>query len=270
MSEGWIKIHRKLQNNLIWTNSRMPFDYRSAWIDLLLLANHRDTEVVFDYEILVVKRGQLITSTRQLAERWKWGKDRVCKYLRLLETQKMITKNSTTKRTLLTIVKYDDFQCDADTGKDTEQTQSRHDSATNKNVKNEKNNNIYTKYIPSFSEFWKNYPRKQDKGMAYKNYLARLNDGYSEEELLTACKNYAAECEREKRESKYIKHATTFLSVNEPFVDYLKSEKGEVDNDGSRHIPRRNEEQRNAEIDETIRRIESGEADADDIGLWES
>lgn len=143
MAEGWIKIHRKLQSNPIWSNSRMPFDYRSAWIDLLMMANHRDSEVIVDYESMTVKRGQLLTSTRQLGERWKWGKDRVCKYLRLLETQKMVTKSSTTRWTLLTIVKYDDFQCDADTGKDTEQTEDRHGSATNKNIKNEKNNNIY-------------------------------------------------------------------------------------------------------------------------------
>lgn len=178
MSEGWIKIHRKLQNNPIWTNSRMPFDYRSAWIDLLLLANHRDTEVVFDYEILVVKRGQLITSTRQLAERWKWGKDRVCKYLRLLETQKMITKNSTTKRTLLTVVKYDDFQCDADTGKDTEQTQSRHESATNKNVKNKKNINKLIKNI--YGEY--RHVRLTDKERD------RLFDEFGEQETLEAIK----------------------------------------------------------------------------------
>lgn len=178
MSEGWIKIHRKLQNNPIWTNSRMPFDYRSAWIDLLLLANHRDTEVVFDYEILVVKRGQLITSTRQLAERWKWGKDRVCKYLRLLETQKMITKNSTTKRTLLTVVKYDDFQCDADTGKDTEQTQNRHESATNKNVKNEKNINKLIKNI--YGEY--RHVRLTDAERD------RLFDEFGEQETLEAIK----------------------------------------------------------------------------------
>lgn len=143
MAEGWIKIHRKLQSNPIWNNSRMPFDYRSAWIDLLMMANHRDSEVIVDYDSMTVKRGQLLTSTRQLGERWKWGKDRVCKYLRLLETQNMVTKSATTKWTLLTIVKYDDFQCDADTVKDTEQTEDRHGSATNKNVKNEKNNNIY-------------------------------------------------------------------------------------------------------------------------------
>lgn len=108
------------------------------------------------------------------------------------------------------------------------------------------------KYICAFDEFWKNYPRKQDKGQAYKQYLARLNNGYTEEELLIACKNYAAECEREKREQKYIKHGKTFLSINEPFKDYLGGNNGS----GVQEVSRTDEEQRNAEID---RYLESDE-----------
>lgn len=78
--------------------------------------------------------------------------------------------------------------------------------------------NIYSVH---FEEFWKNYPRKKEKQKAYKAYLARLNDGYSEDQLLQACINYHAECDLLKREERYIKLCATFLSVNEPFVDYL-------------------------------------------------
>ena len=77
------------------------------------------------------------------------------------------------------------------------------------------------KYNVCFEEFWKEYPRKKEKQKAYKAYLARLNSGYSESELLEACINYAAECEKVGREERYIKLGATFLSVNEPFVDYL-------------------------------------------------
>ena len=78
--------------------------------------------------------------------------------------------------------------------------------------------NIYSVH---FESFWKNYPRKKEKQKAYKAYQARLNDGYSEDQLLEACINYCAECEHLKREERYIKLGATFLSVNEPFVDYL-------------------------------------------------
>lgn len=123
-------------------------------------------------------------------------------------------------------------------------------------------NNIYPS---SFEEFWNLYPRKQDKGQAYKCYQARLNDGYTEEQLLTACKNYAAECEKEKREKKYIKVGSTFLSVNEPFIDYLKGDS--ANGNTVARVSESDEEQRNAEID---RYLESDEfKNYTDDGLWD-
>lgn len=77
-------------------------------------------------------------------------------------------------------------------------------------------------YTASFETLWDIYPRKKDKGNAYKKYKARLNDGWSEEELLTAATGYAAECKRNRTDEKYIKHASTFFSETTPFADYLK------------------------------------------------
>ena len=58
-------------------------------------------------------------------------------------------------------------------------------------------------------------------GNAYKKYQARLNDGYSDAELLTAATNYANQCQRDKTETKFIKHPKTFLSDTMPFTDFL-------------------------------------------------
>lgn len=272
MSEGWISIHRKIRECVIWDYDE-PFTRRDAWIDLLLLANHRDKDTLFDGKKITIKRGQYLTSVRKLAEEWGWGKNKTLAYLRLLEECEMITRDADSRRTLITIVNYDIYQSEnieertvTGQSEDSKGTATGHRRATNNNdnnVNNENNKNIYN---PSFAEFWKIYPRKNDKGSAYKCYLARLNDGYSEEELLTACKNYAAECEREKKDKKYIKHGATFLSVNEPFVYYLKGENFGRGNQGD---TRSDEEERNREIDEVIRRIESGEADHDDDGLWD-
>lgn len=78
-------------------------------------------------------------------------------------------------------------------------------------------------YSKEFEKFWEIYPKKADKGQAYKKYRARLNDGYSEEELLEAAVNYAARCAADRTDDKYIKHAKTFLSDALPFTDYLKA-----------------------------------------------
>lgn len=77
-------------------------------------------------------------------------------------------------------------------------------------------------YTPDFEEFWASYPRKVDKGMAYKKYQTRVKDGFSPEQLLEAAKAYARECVSRKTEQQYIKHAKTFLGDATPFVDYIQ------------------------------------------------
>lgn len=76
-------------------------------------------------------------------------------------------------------------------------------------------------YPKEFEEFWAAYPRRDDKGQAYKKYHARRKDGYSAEELLTAAKNYAAQCRRKKTEREFTKQAKTFLGEATPFLDFL-------------------------------------------------
>lgn len=97
----------------------------------------------------------------------------------------------------------------------------------NENDNVNENVNVNKKYTCAFEELWKAYPRKKEKAGAYKSYKARLADGFSEDELMTAVKRYADECQKEKTEQKYIKHASTFLGPSTPFTDYLK----EADND---------------------------------------
>ena len=80
-----------------------------------------------------------------------------------------------------------------------------------------------SRYSDGFEEFWKAYPRKIDKGNAYKKYSARRNDGFSDEELLSAATAYAEECRKLHTEQTYIKHPKTFLSDSLPFTDYIQN-----------------------------------------------
>ena len=106
---GWIKLHRKLQDCWIWLEKE-PFDKRSAWVDLLLTANHSDKKILFNGELITVKRGQILTSIRKLAERWKWSYDKTSRFLKLIESDGMLRKESDNCRTLLTIENYEVYQ----------------------------------------------------------------------------------------------------------------------------------------------------------------
>lgn len=78
------------------------------------------------------------------------------------------------------------------------------------------------KYSVCFEDAWNEYPRKKEKAKAYKCYQSRLKEGYSEEEILQAIKNYSSECNAKKTEEQYIKLCATFLGPNTPFIDYTE------------------------------------------------
>ena len=260
MAKGWIKLDRQVQEHWLWNDER--YDKAHAWIDLLLLANHKDKKLLYRGEVITCERGTVNRSIDSLAKRWGWNWRTVKSFLKALEKDGMITGEYTTNRTTITIenyAKYQDVDEEVQNGMQNEVQNEVHNGLhINKNDKNEKNdkNNSSNKtiYPLSFVTFWECYPKKNDKGQAYKCYKARLNDGWSEEELLTACKNYAAECKKEKRETRYIKNGSTFLSSTTPFTDFLK--KGGNDLDRGITGGSESDEER---VREQVRRIESGE-----------
>lgn len=140
-NHGWICLYRQLQECFLWMSNE-PFDVRSAWIDLLLSCNHHDKKIMFDGKPFVITRGQYMTSIRKLSEKWGWSKDRVTRYLNVLEQENMIRRDSDSRRTVLTIVNYSVYQdltdtnkdTDKDTGKDTDKPQYNNDNNVNKNI----------------------------------------------------------------------------------------------------------------------------------------
>lgn len=144
---GYIKLYRQIQECWLW-NDGEKFDKRSAWVDLLLLANHEDKKVFFEGKLIVVKRGQFITSIQKLSERWKWDRKKVMKFLDVLESDSMLSQKRTTHGTTITIVNWDNFQVEGTTKRTTTTTTDGQrlpqPMDTNKNnkeyIKNDKNN----------------------------------------------------------------------------------------------------------------------------------
>lgn len=139
--QGWIKLHREVRSNWLYQEKRQ-FSKFEAWVDILLEVNHKDSKVLIGSELVEVKRGQTITSIRQLCGRWGWSNTKVKQFLLLLEEDGMAFVKSDTKKTVITVEKYDFYQQSEEEkttekhhGNDTETSQKH----TNKNVKNEKN-----------------------------------------------------------------------------------------------------------------------------------
>ncbi|MCY8987995.1 Replication protein O [Bacillus atrophaeus] len=141
---GWIKLHRSVQDHWIYQEKR-KFSKYEAWLDLLMMASHKDNKFVLGNELYEVKRGQFISSIRKLGERWSWSNTKVTQFLDLLRKDKMIDFKKDTKKTLITIVNYGVYHDSEEEKKtviehenDTKATQ-KHTIKNDKNVKNEKN-----------------------------------------------------------------------------------------------------------------------------------
>lgn len=106
--KGWVLLYRSIRESWVWDSK--PFSIGQAWVDLILDANHEDAKFFVNGKLIKVKRGQKWTSLRVLGERWGWRQEKVLRFLKALEQDGMVTRKATRSGTLLTIVKYGNFQ----------------------------------------------------------------------------------------------------------------------------------------------------------------
>lgn len=132
MSNGWINLHRCIQEHWIWKDAHR-FKW---WVDLLLRASHKDTKVLIDGSLMECKRGQFITSLGKLAEEWMVSRDTVRRFLDALENDTMIVRVSTHKMTQITICNYDSYQNEPTTDTTTDRQLTLQQTDTINNVDN--------------------------------------------------------------------------------------------------------------------------------------
>lgn len=142
-NQGFIALHRSLQDHWIWTDK--PFAWGQAWVDMLMLANHKDNLMVIDGSLTTVKRGEHITSLRKLGEKWGWSTTKVKNFLNTLTEQKMVTYESNSKKTVYKIVNYDAWQGSSLEENNTDITQKKFRNKTE--VKQKKFRNKQTTMI---------------------------------------------------------------------------------------------------------------------------
>lgn len=141
---GFITLQRKLQDNWLWLSE--PFTKAQAWVDLIFLANHKDSSFFLRGIKVDVKRGQLARGEVALSQRWKWSREKLRNFLKLLETEQQIRQHKTNKINVIEIINYDLHQR-PDNKPDNRKTSNQTTNQTHKNnVNNENNENNY-KYL---------------------------------------------------------------------------------------------------------------------------
>ncbi|HLA29284.1 MAG TPA: hypothetical protein VJZ49_15465 [Syntrophales bacterium] len=212
--DGWVKIHRILSLDQIWTAE--PFTRGQAWVDLILLANHVPGAIRARGVYINIDRGQVGWSEVKLAERWRWSRDKVRRWLSELEKKEhKIIQQKNNVTSLITIIKYDLYQS-SDTANDTandtaekQQKNSRQD--TNKNVKNVKNVKNKT-YTSDFISFWDCYPKKVAKDAAWKSWQKRNGERPDIAVLISAVENQKKSEQWAKDGGQFIPHPASWLN----------------------------------------------------------
>lgn len=187
---GYIKLHRSLQNNWIW--SEKPYGKGQAWIDLLMEANFADVKKLIGDEIKTFKRGQVYKSQLELSHRWGWSRKKVARFLDVLEMDGMLSVNATTKGTIITIENYELYQSDGTTDEHqknnagTSKEQRRNNAGTQdkkdkKDKKERRKEDSSESLVERFHDFCPSLPKISELTKARKYALEELLKKYGVE-----------------------------------------------------------------------------------------
>ena len=106
---GFVPLYRSIRDHWIWKESKVKSKFE-AWMDLLLSASHDDQKEPVGYDLIVVKKGQVLTSQLILSQSWRWDRSAVRGFLKLLQKDRMIEVKATSKFTMITICNYADYK----------------------------------------------------------------------------------------------------------------------------------------------------------------
>ena len=226
---GYISLHRKIEKNWTWFSE--PFSRGQAWVDLILLANHKDGFYLKRSIRIEVKRGQVGWCLDSLAERWKWSRGKVERFIILLEKDNQVVRQKNNITTIISIVKYDSYQDsskasnkandkanDNANGHQTikqviKQTITQTDTNNNDNKYNNDNND--NKINISFDDFWNLY----DKKVGDKQKLEFKWNGLSDDERQKAML-HIPKYKISQPDKKFRKDPSTYLN-NKSFNDEI-------------------------------------------------
>jgi hypothetical protein len=191
MAGDWIKLHRKLLQSSVFQNSRLLH----VWIWCLLNARHQGGWADVDMEL---PRGSFACGTISAAAQLSMSRSAFVRHLDSLRKRGMLVVQADNKRTRITICNYDTYQSSENcertaTGQppDNERTTSGQRADTKEEGKKERRKEVRTSvYSEDFTDFWTAYPRKLQKGAAWKAYQAacrRAKPG----EILEACRMFS-------------------------------------------------------------------------------
>lgn len=105
--EGWISTYRKiLENPIVCRDS----DYFAVWMYLLLNATHKESPAIFNKKKIILKKGQLITGRKTIAEKFDISESKVQRILKTFEIEQQIKQQTCSRNRLISIINWNEHQ----------------------------------------------------------------------------------------------------------------------------------------------------------------
>jgi hypothetical protein len=137
MPEGYIKLWRKSLDSPVWDNPKV---WR-FWTWCLMKASHKDIDIVVGYQNITLKPGQFIFGRLQASKETKLSEQSVRTCLFILKNMENISIKSTNKYSIISIVKWGDYQ-DTSTSNSTNKQPTNNQQTTSNSTN--KNDMFYT------------------------------------------------------------------------------------------------------------------------------
>lgn len=111
---GFIRLSRKIFRSDLWNETRELSRFE-AWLDIISMAAFDDHRRIVQDRFLSLSKGELVASVRYLAARWRWHRNRVQRFLQLLEKQERIETRTESGITIISLTKYEYYNARRDT-----------------------------------------------------------------------------------------------------------------------------------------------------------
>ena len=194
---GYISLHRKLLD-WEWYNDN---NTKVLFIHCLLKANWEDK----NWQGILIKRGSFITSIETLSNELNLTFQNIRTSLSKLEKTNEIVKISTNKNTLLTLVKYDEYQNTEVKVTNEQQTTNKQLTTTN-NIINKKDN-IEPINWSILLDFFNEVTGKKCKVVPEKaksQFKARLKESFTKDDIANAIQNAYNDNYHKETNHKYL------------------------------------------------------------------
>lgn len=211
MERGYVKLWRKGVDSAVFSDPHLW----QLWCWILMRANWtpNTTSVKTGRGNTLVDLfpGQFVYGRHTAAERLKTPPSSIRNRMQTLKNLKMVDIQPDKHYSIVTVLNWDLYQGnEIRGGQPTGQAsgQPKDNQRTKRRIKRIKRNNSYT---TDFEKFWSVYPRRIGKQVAFIAWL-KVVESYPATDIISAAEEYAAECEREQREERYVLHPSTFLN----------------------------------------------------------